>query len=369
MDKCGFVPLIRGSMKKKSGASQAGLEKLKGDLEKKALRPLYVFHDEEAYLREYYLKELKALALPQGADAFNYHEFSGKNVDVDDLEEAIDSFPMMSARSFVLISDWDIFKIGEAQKKKILEILTDLPDYCTIVLYYDLFSYQPDGRTKIASTLGKVALEVEFPFQEEEILLSWIQSKRFALHQKRISTETAREFLFYCGNSMTNLASEIDKISAYAQGEEITFQDIQAVATPHLNAIVFQMTDAIATNNFDQAMKILGDLFQIQEKGSPRNKELGILGAISRQIRHIYMAKLAIEGGKGESYVASLLSVQSFVARRVLSSANRFSLLWCRQAVMLCGQTDYRMKSSSEDGEALLTNLLLELAQGNTSMR
>ena len=51
--------------------------------------------------------------------------------------------------------------------------------------------------------------------------------------------------IFLCGDLMTNLIGEIEKIGAYAKGGRITREDINAVATPQLDAVVFRMTDAI----------------------------------------------------------------------------------------------------------------------------
>ena len=45
-----------------------------------------------------------------------------------------------------------------------------------------------------------------------------------------------------------------------------------------------------------------------------------------------------------------------------MASAKRFSLKWCRKAVIKCGQTDLAMKSTGQDGQELLTTLLLELS-------
>ncbi|MEI3140280.1 MAG: hypothetical protein V8S34_01020 [Lawsonibacter sp.] len=45
-----------------------------------------------------------------------------------------------------------------------------------------------------------------------------------------------------------------------------------------------------------------------------------------------------------------------------MRSAKRFSLKWCRRAVVRCGQIDLAMKSSGQDGKELLTGLMLELA-------
>lgn len=340
------------------------LEELKSHLSSGEFAPLYLFYGEETYLRDFYLQELKKKILPTGAETFNLHTFDGKNMDIFALEQALDSFPMMAERTLVLVTDWDLYKLAESPRKKLLELLEDLPDYATLVFFYDTISYNPDGRTKIASVLGNVGCVVEFPYQTEDKLMKWVVNQRFPSMGKTISPDLARELIFYCGESMTNLVSEIEKIGAFASGEEITKEDIYAVATPHINAIVFAMTDALGEKKFDLSLKILGDLFQMEgkSKGQKQEKELGILGAISRQMRQIYQAKLAQEQGKGEPYVASLLGVQSFIARRILSISRQFSLEWCRNAVILCGETDRAMKSTGQNGERLLTQLLLDLA-------
>lgn len=350
-------------MKKNNNTSKdLALEQLKQHLKTEDFAPLYLLYGEETYLRDFYLQELKKKILPSGTETFNLHEFEGKETDVYAFEEALDSLPMMAERSLVLVTDWDIYKLGETPRKKLLALLEDIPEYCTVIFYYATLQFKTDGRAKLTTVLEKTGCLVEFPFQSEEKLIKWIENQRFPAMDKHISTELARELIFYCGESMTNLVGEIEKIGAYASGTDITKEDIHAVATPHINAIVFAMTDALGAKDFDLAMKILAELFQMDGKGKGE-KELGILGAISRQMRLIYQAKLAQEQGKGEQYVASLLGVQSFVARRTMTIARRCSLDWCRRSVILCGETDHAMKSTRQSGEALLTQLVLDLAQ------
>ena len=73
-------------------------------------------------------------------------------------------------------------------------------------------------------------------------------------------------------------------------------------------------------------------------------------------------ARLALEQGKGASYVAGLWGIKPYPAEKLINSAKRFGLKWCRNAVIRCGQTDLAMKSTGQDGQELLTSLLLELS-------
>ena len=62
-------------------------------------------------------------------------------------------------------------------------------------------------------------------------------------------------------------------------------------------------------------------------------------------------------------YLMELWGMRSaYPAERLMQSARRFSLPWCRRAVLRCGQTDLAMKSTGADGEELLIGLLMELA-------
>ena len=47
---------------------------------------------------------------------------------------------------------------------------------------------------------------------------------------------------------------------------------------------------------------------------------------------------------------------------KLMNSARRFSLDWCRKAVTACSQTDLAMRGVGADEKELITGLLLELA-------
>ena len=86
----------------------AGLRQLKEDLKTNAIGRCYLFHGEEAYLRDYYLGQIKKALLPAGMEDFNLHLLEGKTFTLHALEEALDCLPMMSERTVILVTDLDI---------------------------------------------------------------------------------------------------------------------------------------------------------------------------------------------------------------------------------------------------------------------
>lgn len=348
----------------KTKPDTAGLAQLKKDLAQGKPGRLYVFHGEETYLRDHYLGKLREVLLSGGMGEFNLHRLRPADVNPRALEEAVDCLPMMAERTMVLVTDFDLFKAGERDREEYIRTLSQLPEYCCLVFVYDLLEYKPDARTKLATALKANGTAVNFQRQEQGDLVDWVR-RRFKALGKEIDPRLALELISLCGDLMTTLIGEIEKVGAYARGPKITRADIDAVAAPQLDAVVFEMTDAIGAGSFDQAASVLGELFQMQE---PPQK---ILWSLGRQMRQIYSARLALEGGKGSREVSALWGIKPYPADKLMRSARRFTLGWCRQAVVRCAQTDLDMKSTGRDGQELLTTLLLELAalSSNTGAR
>ena len=329
--------------------------KLKKDLSAGTLGRLYVFHGEEAYLRDYYLGRMKEQLVGQGMAEFNLHTINGKDFTTHGLEEAVDCLPMMSDRTLILVTDYDLFKAGEKDREELIRILAQLPDYCCLVFLYDLIAYKADARTKLSAALKEHGSVVQFARQEQGDLVDWIR-RRFHALGKDIDTEQARYLIFRCGDLMNNLIGEIEKVGAYARGARITKEDIDAVATAQLDAVVFQMTDAIGAGNFDQASLVLGELFQMQEP------PIRILFSLGKQIRQLYAARLALENHRNAGDLARQWGLSPYPAEKLMNSARRFSLAWCRKGVAACAKTDLALKSGGGADKQLLTDLLLELA-------
>jgi len=343
-------------MPPKSKPDDAGYQKLKKDLAQGGTPGrLYVFHGEETYLRDYYLGRLREVILSGGMGDFNLHEIKGKDMSPHALEEAVDCLPMMAERTLVFVTDYDLYKAGEKDREEYVRIFSQLPEYCCVVFLYDLIDYKSDARTKMAAALKQYGTVVNFVRQDQGDLVDWVR-RRFRAMGKDIDSRLALDLIFLCGDLMNNLIGEIEKIGAYSKQKHITKADIDAVATPQLDAVVFRMTDAIGERNFDRAMSVLGELYQMQEH------PIKIMGALGKQMRQLYSARLALEQGKGSAYVASLWGMKPYPADKLINSARRLSLKWCRKAVVRCGQTDFAMKSAGQDSKELLTNLLLELS-------
>ena len=341
-------------MPPRSRPDTSGFDQLKKDLSSGTPGQLYILHGEETFLRDHSLRRLQEAVLTGGLGEFNRHDLGAGDMSPHALEEAVDCLPMMAERTLVQVTDFDLFKAGEKDRDAYLQILSGLPSYCCLVFLYDLIAYKPDARTKLAQAVKQHGTVVEFARQGQRELTDWVR-RHFKALGKEIDPRLCGELIFLCGDLMHNLQQEIGKIGAYAKGERITRADIEAVATPQLSAVVFRIADAIGEKDYDRAARVLGELYQMQK--SPYE----ILAALGKQMRQLYSARLALDQKKNAAYVSKLWGMR-YPADRLMVSARRFSLPWCRRAVVRCAQTDLAMKSTGQDPKELLTTLLLELA-------
>ena len=339
--------------------TESGYLKLKAALSSGNVGQVYIFHGEESYLRERALQHIREMLVPSGFEEFNYHRLNGKNLSMQELTEAVEAMPMMAERTLVVVTDCDLFKLGEDARNALIALLEDFPPYCCLIFVYELAEYKPNKvYKKLCDALARTAQVVKFDTADKGNLIKWIRS-HFRAHGQDIDVRAAEHLIFTCGSLMTGLLPEIEKISAYATHRDITVEDINAVADPILDAVVFDMTNAVTRGDYDRASEILGQLLKKQEE------PFLILSVLGKELRKLYTARLALEGGKDRAWLMSLWNMRSdYPARLLLDAARKTTREWCAESLTLCQKLDKRMKSEKGiDDEGELKLFLMQLAR------
>lgn len=333
-----------------------GFTELKMALKNKDLGRLYFFHGEETFLLHHYLGQMKKLLLGPLTESFNYHRLNSETFDIRAFADAVENLPMMAEHTFVQVDDIDPFKMNESDRSKITEILSDIPEYCTVVFTYITAPWKPDKRLKKLWEAVEGGCVVEFAKQDQRDLIAWV-TRHFAAHKKSISTDLCAYLIDITGGTMTALGGEIDKICAYSGTDVIKKTDIDAVTEPVLDAVVFQMTDLLSAGRYGDALLKLQQLLKMQQE------PLAILGAVGGHFRRIGTARTLLDNGRNASELQKLCGIPDYPARKTMEAARRFRPEFCRRAAQLVLETDYRMKTSFDQPERLLELLILQLAQ------
>ena len=341
----------------KKAAPEGKLPELKQALKTKDLARLYFFHGEETFLLNHYLTQIRKILLDPLTESFNFHRMTQETFHLQDFADAVENLPMMAEHTLVQVDDIDLFKMNEGDRTKVIEILSDIPDYCTVVFTYETTPWKPDKRLKkLWEAVDKNGVIVEFAKQDQKALVTWI-GRHFLAQKKQISADLCTYLIDITGGTMTALSGEIEKICAYSGSDTIVKADIDAVVEPVLDAVVFQMTDLMSAGRYDQALQMLQKLLKMQQE------PLAILGAVGGHFRRLGTARTLLDHGKNSSELQKLCGLPDYPARKTMEAARRFRPEFFAAASKLILETDYKMKTSFDDSQRLLELLILNLAQ------
>lgn len=333
------------------------LQILKAAIKARNPARLYFFYGEETFLLQHYVQQLRKILTDDLTESFNFHKLTAETFDVRSFADAVENLPMMAETTFVWVDDIDIFKLNEADRIKIVEILGDIPEYCTVVFTYVTTQWNPDKRQKkLWDVIEKNGTLVAFEKQERRDLIAWI-TRHFAANGKKIPQELCSYLIDLTGGTMTALAGEIAKISAYSGADTITRSDIDAVTEPVLDAVVFQITNCLSEGAYGPALEKLRQVLKMQEE------PVNILGAIGAHLRRLGTARTLLDNGKNLGDLMRLCGMSEYAAKKTLKAASGVTTQFCAKAAELVLETDRKMKTSYDTPERLLEMLLLQLSQ------
>lgn len=333
------------------------LQSLKQAIRAKDPGRLYFFYGEEVFLLHHYLEQLRKAIVDELTESFNYHKFSVETFDIRDFADAVENLPMMAERTMVVVDEIDIFKMNEGDREKMIDIFSDIPEYCTVVFTYETTAFKPDKRLKkLWDAVNKHGELVEFAKQSQRDLIAWI-IRHFAANKKRISPDLCAYLIDITDGTMTSLFGEISKISAYSGADEIRKSDIDAVTEPVLDAVVFQMTDLLGQGEYGGALIKLQQLLKMQEE------PLAIQGAVGGHFRRLATARTLLDNGRNSAELMRLYGMKDFAAQKTMNAAGRFSTRFFAKAAELVLESDRQLKTSYDDPQRILELLLMSLAR------
>ncbi|MDR2615287.1 MAG: DNA polymerase III subunit delta [Oscillospiraceae bacterium] len=320
-------------------------EALRAELAAGTLGRCYVLYGEERYLLERSLEAMRLIILPGGDNGFDSRRFSGAPAP-DELRSAVDTYPLLSERTLVEVTDYDFSSGLDA----LLPVLRELPEHVCLLFVCAPGGFRADKRTTAVKELFKLASVVEFGAQDAAAVTSWIRS-RFSDAGLTISDADAEYLAFAAGGYMAPLVSEIDKLAAHCEGTVIRRADIDALVERAPDAVSYSLTDALISRDFKTAANVLGELFAMRE---PPQK---ISYALTARMRALLLARLYIDRGLGVRDLMAAAGIRyEFQAKKVMAAARGATLESCREAVGLCCAAAFRLNDGG--GQETLSELL-----------
>ncbi len=336
-----------------------------------ALAMLYVLYGRDDFSLREELARIKGELDSDGMLSSNTDVLDGREVSPEQLMTICDTLPFLSAHRLVvvegLLKRFDRperprrgARGARGERMEALERWLGLADYAqrmpntTTLVLVDVELSADNPLLKALSSAGQVR---EFRPLRPGAILQWILER--AQNQGiDISPAAARLLGDLVGNNLWVLASELEKLAAYAQGRRIEGADVRALVSEARQVNIFAMVDAIVERRAAVALRLLRQLTTAGAEGGY------LLAMVVRQYRLIIQARELMTAGLPSQEIGQRLGVTSeFVLQRILDQAQRYSLSRLKAAYRRLLEADVGVKRGHYGEELALELLVHDLAR------
>jgi DNA polymerase-3 subunit delta len=169
--------------------------------------------------------------------------------------------------------------------------------------------------------------------------------------------EAARALVELVGDDTVALASELEKLAAWADGEPVSRAEVEQLATPGREAAAWALTDAWGARDLPALLEAC-DL--ALEKKEPFLLAVGLASHVGR----VRAAQALATQGLRTAEVAAQLKMKEFPARKALQHAERYTRDELDSALVRFADLDAAIKGASRlSAELELVRTLIEVTR------
>ena len=321
---------------------------------------LLVVYGEEDYYRQQIVTALPE-ALFQGVDSADRAITSfDKDTDLNELASIINTYPFFSGQSLVVLKDEKLLAAkaeSEARKQqldKLADILSDIPDYCTVLVS----ASKLDKRTKLFKALKKTALMCECASIKLNNLSQWLDGQA-AAYGARWSFDAVGKIIEYLQPvdkiPLKLLQQEIAKLAVYAgERREWTAEDVESIFSALPEASSFAIINALGKRNLPEVFVLLA-----AEKKKGTNV-LPLCALITFKLRQMLQYLELSSSGFDYKGIVAELKLNPYVAKNLQREVRGFTAQALTQALLELAQLNIDLRKGGRD-YTRLEEILLQL--------
>jgi len=310
---------------------------------------LILLHGEEDYLIRDALDTIVEEALQGSVKDFNFDVFYAQVDETLRVRDAVETLPMMAERRVV------VFKECQHLRSKDYDLLLPVVETPVDTTVFVLIATHIDQRLKFFKRFAENGKIIKFTRPYDNQMSMWID-KIANRNNIKLSGEANELLQRMVGTNLIDIDNEIKKLAQYlGKKTSADIEDIKSVVSTIRTDTVFQLANAIGSNDRSLALTCLANLLEHGE--SP----LGILALISRHIRILTHVRDGLSEGMSYGQLSSKVGVPSFFMKQYVDQSQRWTENKIRQTYMALMQTDRALKSSPLTPHIWLENLILNV--------
>ena len=333
----------------------------------------YIIYGDDNYRCQQTLNEIKGGLGSSDMLTLNTTRLDGRKLTFKELKEVCDVVPFMSASRLVVVEGLlKRFQSGErqartshndgAENNQQLKEWNNLADYVkempqsTVLIVFDT-DLDSRGNTLMVKNLSPAADNVlQFNELKGKELQNWI--KEYAARGGvRISTAAVNLLDEYIGGDLWALTGELDKLTTYCSGREITDSDVREITSFAREESIFSLVDAVIEGRIKEAQSMLHRMLKYGT--APQQ----ILVMIDRQLAVILRVKEMSHKIPPQEIKKRLGLHPRYPLEKTLKQAGSFTIPRLRKAFHALLDTDVAIKTGKYEGDLALDLLVTELCR------
>jgi DNA polymerase III subunit delta len=324
-------------------------DQLESEISQGKFSPVYLLSGKEELLVRNAVAMVKDKAVAAEFRDFNFISLSGRDCSGARIASEANTFPMMSPRRLVLVTELNEL---EAAELEVVAAYAASPQIRTVLV---LVADEIDRRTSFYRRMNEFACIVDCAKLKGPALERWAESQIVGKGY-RIAAPALRKFVDLAGSDLLTLSAEIEKLILYA-GKEKQIPDtaIDKLVAASRQHSVFELTGAIGKKDPKAALKLLGNLLESGEA------PLMILSMLARHFRQVIIAQELLSSGRPPREIARRAQIPEWLVGEFLRQAQAIDGLAARKLHRSLAEMDSKFKSGGPVERVLLERLICSL--------
>ena len=322
---------------------------------------IYLIFGEEKMLVKRSTEQIEKKLSGGDLNEFNYHVFAD-DTDISQISVSVDMLPFMSERNIVKLVDFNFDKMPADDFRSLMKIMENLPPTTAVIITAPTLEMTSKGAKaqfkKLIAFADKNGICVEMTHRSglklERDLCRWANAGGCTM-----SELTAHKLIQYVGEDLNRLNTEMKKLTAYADGREITPEMIDLLTHKTTEASIYDLFGFIMSGNTDRVMSALSVLFDEQVSA------VTICTILSNSYLDAYRVRCGSDAGKSVDAVADDFSYskRAWTLKKAQTASRNMTLSALRRSIDTLLEVQTRLVSETVnerlEAERLVCRLVL----------
>lgn len=302
-----------------------------------SIKPAYLLHGEEEYVKERGLDRLCSL-IDETLYDLNVQKLGSAGA--QDIIAACETLPFMAELRLVICKALPTSEDANS----LVKYLPSMPKTTLLVFFV---RGKADSRNAVFKFLSENGQSVEFSRLNDKDAAKWV----YAEARKRgavMELPVARQFIAMTGTDLTAVSNELNKAVDYAgPGGVISSETLLACVTRNVEYKVFDMLDYFVAGKRGEGLRALDAILQ-------ESTAMQTAGFLANRFKLMITAKQLLEQKLSKQDIIKRMGGNAYAAGRALDAARRFSLNELIQAAgAFCDVSWLQVSGLMRDRQAL----------------